>query len=652
MKPLRDQKQLDEMRKRLYDRGASVEQANRHQLADTPVDVARDWGARPTPPPPVAQAAPQSTQAAAVPPTPSPSELPVAEPHRPRRYRSFILIGSILIFILVAAVSSLHIYFGGNQISNQNIHILVQGQPLIGGGEVMNLQVSVSNQNSVPIESATLILKYPPGTRSVGDSPRNLFEERIPLNDIAPEGLQTVPVRIVVFGEENTEREIQATIEYRVNGSNGMFYKDADPLAFRISSSPLVLRVDSIEKVASGQLVELTLTAVSNANAPLEDILITADYPNGFTFEASEPAPEYGENVWRIDSIQPESSTEIKLQGIVSGLTDESFRINFSAGPVDPNNQYQVGAALAEAKADFTIERPFIDVDIAINGNKTRSVVLPEAAESDVVVSITNTLDETVYDMVVEVVPDGNALQEDSITGSNGFYDSNTDTVRWEVSNNESFDRVLPGDSRSLTFSIEPNSNRTTASFNIVVNVYARRIAESSAQETLVGTVRAEAKYSSSITMGSQVGYGNGQFLDVGPVPPAIGQSTSYTITLVASAGANDISNGIVETSLPIYVNWLDTYDGEGDVTYNSVSKKLIWEVGNLSQGRQKQVSFQVDLQPSVSQVGTIPVLLNKQFFKANDKFTGALLQDEALAVTTELSTELGFQRGNGEVVR
>lgn len=646
MKNLHTQEQIDEMRKRLYDRGSDIEKSVRHQLSDNPVDISRDWATK-------GQSKPHTTDlrtGIVTSAEQTKDEIPEEKPKR--HYRKFILIGSLLIFIFVAGISSLFLYFGGNQISSDNIQIALEGPSQIGGGEVVPLQVTISNQNSVAIESATLILKYPTGTRSAGDSPRNLFEERIPMEDLAPGEVKNVPVRIVIFGEENAEKAVDATIEYRINGSNGMFYKDAKSLAVRISSSPLVLRVESVEKVASGQLIDVTLTAVSNASSPLNDLLITASYPNGFTYETSSPEPVFGQNVWRINELLPEQSATIKLKGIVSGLTEETFRINFDVGPANPDNQYLVGATLAQARADFIIERPFIDVAIVIDGDKDRSVTLSEGKKSVVDVNITNTLDEIVYDMTVEVVPGGNALTENSITSTGGFYDSNSGTVRWEVANNASFDKVLPGDSRSLKFEVAPAKNLSTASFDLVVNVYARRVAESSALETLIGTIRAEAKYSSSVNIASQVGRNSGQYTDTGPVPPKVGETTTYTVTLIAEAGANDMTNAVVETSLPLYVNWLDAYEGEGTVTYNSVSKKIQWAIGEIPSGRRKELALQVSILPSTSQVGLPPILLNKQLIRANDRFSGELLQDEAPAVTTELSTEMGFQKDNGVVER
>ncbi|MCL0149338.1 hypothetical protein, partial [Klebsiella pneumoniae] len=90
----------------------------------------------------------------------------------------------------------------------------------------------------------------------------------------------------------------------------------------------------------------------------LNDVLISASYPNGFTFEKSEPEPVFGKNVWKIKELKPDSSETIKLKGVISGQNEETFRINFSAGPAEPDNQYIVGSVLAEASANFTIEKP------------------------------------------------------------------------------------------------------------------------------------------------------------------------------------------------------------------------------------------------------------------------------------------------------
>jgi len=666
-KDLQDHDELNTLRSKLYDRSAAADAIDRHTLRDTPIEVSRNWDvpkrgmdvARPaaqaatsavvsTPAEPIAAAELQAEEAV------EESILNKPAPDKPksrRRYRVWILMASLLVFIFGVGLSSLYLYVGGNQVSSDNIAVAVTGPFTVGGGEVMNLQIGLTNQNAISIDSATLIVQYPPGTRSVGEAPRNLFEERIPIDTIQPGETLNVPVQVAIFGEENIEQQIKATLEYRIAGSNGMFYKDADPLNFSITSSPLVLRIKSVEKVAAGQTVDVEMTVVSNASAPIEDVLISAQYPNGFRFEGATPPPIFGDTVWRIDELLPEQSVTIVLTGVVLGLTEESFQINFDAGPAQFDNPYVVGSLLAESNINFFIERPFIDVVTTINGESDRSVILEEGESSTVDVLIRNTLEETVYDMVVEVVPGGNALSETSILGTNGFYDSNSGTVRWEVSNNSRFAEVAPGETRELSFTVSPNTPRATASYDLVVNIYARRVAEPNADEQLIGTALIEAKYSSMLTLGSQASRA-GLFTSVGSVPPTVGAMTSYTLTMVAQAGVNDLTDVIVNTSLPVYVEWPDNVQGTGDLVFNPVSKQIEWKPGNLTSGGRAEVSFQVEFTPSLSQRGQAPILLRAQTARATDRFTGERLQAESDPVYTELSPEAGFAEDNGVVQR
>jgi len=645
MKDVHDSDELRALRRKLYARSSAANAIEQHGLTDRPVDVSRNWDL-PQTPQPVVEEIPVAT------PTPEVATDTPGQPPKPRRrYRSYIMIFSLLVFIFGVGLSSLYLYFGGNQISSEQIEVTLNGPFTIGGGETIDLQVGVTNQNDIAIESATLVMKYPSGTRSIGEAPRTLFEERIPIRDISAGEFRNVPVRVAIFGEEQSTQNVSATLEYRIAGSNSLFYKDADPLEFTISSSPLLVRLESVEKVASGQTVDVTMTIVSNASSPLTDILISGQYPNGFRFESSSPSPVFGDNVWRIDELMPEETTQITLTGVVTGLTEESFRINVSAGPAQPDNPYIVGSVLTETSLDFFIERPFIDVIASIEGDTSSPVVISQGERSEVEVIVTNTLEETVYDMMVEVIPGGNSLNENSIQGETGFYDSNSGTVRWEVSNNRQFAVVRSGESRKLKFTVNPTAPRATASYDLEVNVYARRVAERSASEQLVGTAQIAARYSSEVSMGSQVSH-NAIFNDGGPIPPTVGERTSYTLTMVAEAGVNDLTDAIVNTSLPVYVEWMDSMQGDGDLIYNDVSKQLEWRAGNILSGARKEISFQVAITPSTSQVGSTPILLRTQSLRASDRFTDERLQGEAESLNTELSTEFGFAEENGKVQR
>jgi hypothetical protein len=106
----------------------------------------------------------------------------------------------------------------------------------------------------------------------------------------------------------------------------------------------------------------------------------------------------------------------------------------------------------------------------------------------------------------------------------------------------------------------------------------------------------------------------------------------------------------VMTTTLPQYVNWLDSYNGDGQVEYNPVAKQLKWNIGNIETNTAKQLQVQVSLLPSVTQVGRTLTIVGAQELRATDRFTGASLKDENTALINELSTEAGFAANNGRV--
>ncbi len=659
MPVIKDQENIEELRKRLYERGGSSIGTKRHNLTDEPVAVARGWGedTSVSPKKTLAEIVDNEDTFKSEPPTVLTSDklreeeaIVVTAVKKPKRYRKIILLTSVGVLVLATVVSSAYMLFGGNQISANNISINMEAPFSVAGGDNVPLQLSIANQNSVPIESATLILNYPPGTKSADQEGRDLYEERIPIAGIEAGETINVPVQVVLFGEENEDKEIKATVEYRVVNSNSTFFKEAIPVIVKINSSPLVMRVTGVNKISSGQEMEVTLTLQSNATTPMKNILISATYPNSFSLIKSDPTPSSGQNEWLIDEVMPDKTYTIKLRGLISGLASEASEIQFKAGNPKADNQFALGSTLTQAKISFTIEKPFIDVGININGDTDGTATLSAKTDTTVAVTVTNTLDETIYDMRVELAPKGNMIRDGLIDVRDGFYESSSKKINWEIASMSSLEKILPGENRKFEFKIKPDTNQATGAFDLSVKVFSRRVNEANASEELIGSTLATAKYSSEIKLNREAGHQDSPFSDSGPVPPVAGKSTYYTITLEAKAGVNDITGGILTTSLPQYVSWLNKTNRDGEVEYNPVSKQLRWKVGEVEAGKSKQLQMQVTLLPSVTHIGRTLTLLEAQDFRATDRFSNELLQVKEGAINTELSTELGFKRDNGIV--
>jgi len=108
---------------------------------------------------------------------------------------------------------------------------------------------------------------------------------------------------------------------------------------------------------------------------------------------------------------------------------------------------------------------------------------------------------------------------------------------------------------------------------------------------------------------------------------------------------------------LPPYVRWLGVVSPSSEkISYNPVGGEISWNVGDVDSGTginipSKEISFQVMLLPSVSQIGQTPDLTTEVVVTGKDMFTNASLREVFRSVNTRLSTDPGFNASKANVV-
>jgi len=659
MSGIKDQERIDALRERLYERGKPSIAPKKHALTDVKEKVKTSWDAFPKPkipkiPKPAIPAMMKTTTPEVAPaPTSESNDLltTMAPRKRKRAYRAKLLLAGAGFFVLSVMLSSLFLIFGNNSISAENITIAVTGPFTVGGGEVLPLQVGITNDNAVDIDSATLIVEYPRGTLSATDERTELYTEHLALDTITSGETINVPLRALVFGEENDDKNIKVSIEYHIQGSNATFFKEAEPLRFKISSSPVVIRVASLKKVSSGQETDIEVVITSNSPTALSEVLVKAEYPLGFDFTSSTPSPNGSQNIWLIKDLEPEETQKIIITGVIIGKETDEYAINFSVGVPSERDQQTLASVFVTAQTQFEIEHPFIDIDLEIDGVSNGEVTVEAGQHTGASIEIMNTLSDAVYDLVVEVKLGGNALSDLNVGPPNGFYDSAKNTIIWDVSNAPDLEKLEPGKKLRLSFGIEPSDKPlNTPQITFDVNVKARRVSESEVTEALLGTASAVMKVASNPKILTSIGFNNGAFSDSGPVPPVAETETSYSVSFMIENGGNDITDAVVTATLPTYIQWNEKTSGVGDLSYDDVKRVVTWKVASIDAHNAVFSTFQVSLTPSKSQIGNSPILVGEQRLKANDRFTGTVVQSKSAALSSEMSEETGHTRGNGRV--
>ncbi len=646
MSGIKDQESIEEVRKRLYERGTKKVSSVSHPLSDVVHTAPTSWQEPPKPIvlPPVQEVytTEESTQS---------FREDIGMQKRKKGYRSKILFAGLGFFMLAIVVSSLFLLFGGKSISGENITLSATGPFTVGGGSELQMQIGITNDNSVSIESAVLIVEYPKGTKSVTEEGKELFTERLPLQTIKQGETVNIPMRALVFGEENEEKIVKVEIEYRVQGSNATFFKEAEPLRFKISSSPIIVRADTLKKISSGQETEVTLTIISNSPTALSEILVKAEYPEGFDFTKATPPPTHTESMWLIKNLEPEKETKITIAGIVVGKESDDNAINFTVGVPNEKDPQSLASIFATAQTEFKIEQPFLDIDMKIDNSDKSEVAIAPGKRANVQLALTNSLDDTLYDIIVEVKLGGNAFSVSEVSPSGGYFDEAKNTIVWDVSNTQGLEQVTPGESERLSFSIEPTGEVSqTPQVNINVNAKARRVSENQVAEQLTGTAASVIKVVSAPNLVGVVSYNNGIFKDTGPVPPVSDKATTYTVSLVVQNGSNNVTNAVVTASLPAYISWLNIVEGNGAVTYNPTTRAITWKAGNIESNKETYTSFQVSLLPRSLQIGTTPTLISEQRIEATDRFTSTTVRDTSPAITTKIPSESGNNDASGVV--
>ncbi|HEY4476791.1 MAG TPA: hypothetical protein VJB69_02345 [Candidatus Paceibacterota bacterium] len=579
-----------------------------------------------------------------------------------RSILTIFLIVAVIFFLIAVGFAAYTLYRGGNVISPANVELVVDGPKTVKAGEILNLQVLVANKNTTPLNSVDLILEFPPGTRSPFDMTKEFPRTRIPLETIAPGASANQTIKAVVFGEKDIDQQIKVSVEYRIADSNAIFDK-VDYFNYQISSSPITLNLTLPAEINSGQLVNLDLE-IAVSDSALRDLVVTASYPPGFTFTDATPPPSIGTNVWRWGDVPAGARPRLKISGKLEGQDDDPKSFRFSAGIESARNEGEIAVNYGDVFKIITIKRPFVALTASINGDLSAQEYVADSGNPvRVDIAWVNNLPTEVTDGELTVTLGGTALDQRTVVTSDGFYQSATNQIIWRPVTSPALVRLSPGARGQVSFNfaalplIRDNQaviERPTIELHI--NFRARRVTPDAGSETIETTVKKQVKINSTFQLASSAIYHGGPFTNRGPLPPRVGQETTYTILWSVINSSNNVTAAAVKATLPAYVRWLGVVNPETEkLTFDNSRGEVNWDLGVVDAGRgltsaAREVAFQVVLLPSISQTGDTPVIVTTPTLTGTDSFTHQLLTNTKRSLDVQITGDSLYQPGVGTV--
>lgn len=609
---------LDKINRHLYDRNVTPVNSRRASFSQASSDLRHDWHDEPVPK--------QKSKFSGL---------------------QASLLAALVFFIISLAYAAFSFQSGRNIISPDNVDITIKGPVSIKGGEEMTLQIEITNKNTVDIESVDLSVAYPEGTRSAEDLDKEVERHRNFIGTIKSGDSFKETVRAVLFGDENEEKNIVVRVEYRTAGSSAIV-PVVKNYVLVITSAPVHVSLELPEETNSGKEIPIEVNVTSNSSQTINDVYLEIDLPNGFKISSSEPDAVFGKTLWSLGDLPPGISRSVKIVGEISGEENDALSFKATVGLRRDDNDRGVSIPYSSTQGTIAIKPAFVGLKIALDGSSLSEVVSRSAEDIRGQLVWVNKLPVDVRDGELTLKFTGPILNQAEVVVRDGFYRSSDNTIIWKPQDVEALDSLASGATGKAEFDFAVLDTTNITALNITnptLDLFATftglRTATGFEGETILSTASTKVKLESTLRVLAQGNYVGGAFVNTGPIPPKVGQETTYTITWSVSDSYNKVNDVIVVGTLPTYVKWLDvTSDSNEKITYNEANGNITWDVGDINayvgtKFQAREVSFRVSLIPSLSHLEDFVDLVSNTRVTGIDAFTDSRLSGSSRNVTT-----------------
>lgn len=563
------------------------------------------------------------------------------------RIRKILWSAGIVAALIVVGLVIWFFWQWGYSFDKTKVALDIYGQDRIVSGEEVNYIVRIKNNTKVDLRNVVLDFVYPKqatpsdsqGLRQQGNLPITTKN----LGDIAAGEEQQLEFKTGVMGDKDSQQKFLAKLTYRPSNINSDYINEAQ-FSSVIISVPLVLNFDLPEKIVSGQAINFSLKYLNTSEVTFSDFKIKLEYPSGFIFDSALPSPSEGDNVWSLSEIGSQEEGQIIIRGTLTGEEGESKVFRAKIGTQKEGNFITYAQTLTSPQISVSplyVEQTFVS---------NEKLIADLGQTLNYKIKYRNTTSLTIGPVVVSLKIDSQAVDWGTVRSSDGFFSSVENTIIWNASSLPTLNSLAGSQEGEVDFSLKlkdklPIGNFSNKNFTIVTTA---QIDSPNVPLTLVGTQlkgtnQMTVKINSRLILNVKGYYNDNLMSNSGPIPPRVGQRTTYTIYWQLLNVANDLANVSVEAFLPSYVQWVGrVYPAGEGLTYNPATGQIVWQIDKLPAATGilspvKQVVFQVAFVPSISQISNIAEIVQHAKASGSDLFTENVLTTSEKTLRTDM---------------
>ncbi|MGB2791203.1 MAG: hypothetical protein IPJ67_00320 [Candidatus Moraniibacteriota bacterium] len=545
--------------------------------------------------------------------------------------------------------------------SQDRVTVSVMGPSNVNSSDVTDFVISYENANRSRLADAELIVSYPPNFVPEGNASifrNDASSSIVTLGDIAPFGKNSLDFSGKFYGSKDSIAYIRAELRYRPSNVQSRFSVSGQK-SVNLRSASLAVELEAPLSVSPSGEVTYLVNYENTSDATLANVRMKATLPSGFSLKDADPKPSEGEVVWYLGSIASGERGKIRLTGNMNGVPNETKTVRVEFGTFQGDNTF-----FSYSNAERTtriVSAPF-SIRQSLNGAVPKAVNPGDLLRYTI--AYRNDSEIALREVIVTVELEGDALDFSRLRPEKGAYDSLRKVITWKASDVKQLGNLVPNASGEIEFNVPVRDDLVpqstlTKDFQIktTAKIESPDVPNPAGANKIIATDTMWAKVNSRLLLETAGYYNDGALPNTGPIPPRVGQNTTYTLHWSLSNTTNNVTNAEVSADLPTGVTWTgNTFPDAEKISYNERTNKIVWNVGSLGVGEgifspKRTVAFQVSIRPEVNQLNISPTLLEVSSAKATDVFTNETIQSGTSEKTIGLREDASLPPNGYKVV-
>lgn len=560
---------------------------------------------------------------------------------------------SFIIFLLALGGALFSIYRGASTLSSKNVEMTILGNSFVSGGETLPIQIDIANKNSADLVESQLTLSYPKGSTDTGEA--NMQRNKVALGTISSGKTKTQGFEVVLYGEQGTNRNLTATLEYKLSGSNTIFVKETN-FSVVINSSPVALTVDAPSSIVSNQPFTINIRTVFTGDTLLDNAVVHIDYPSGYVFDSASPTATAGSATWALGDLIKGTERNIVIKGRLVGEEQDEKAFHVYVGSRTSESDVRIAVSYNSVLHSVIIQQPFISGSISINGGNSDIISLPSGSPVTGSIKFINNSAIKVANPMFTLLLSGNSVDTNSIKADGSYYDPEQKTLTWTTDSSLRLSTLEPGQSGELPFSFGTKSAPAVGDITLLLSVAGTFPDRDFLEDSITNIDQKIIRFAARLQFAAGALYSIGPIKNTGPFPPKALQETSYTISWTMKPADNPLGGATAKAILPIGVVWAGVVSPQSEVvSYSPESRVVTWNIGSVPKAigtsGSRQVSFQVKIKPQKNQIDSSVDLLGETTISATDTVAGAPVTITRPPLTTVLSSDPAYSAGKEKVL-